>query len=124
MTSARMSPLSRRVLVAAFIGLVALASYRVRIRNGMVDFGVNYQAGQRLGAGETLYQTADGHYMFKYLPASALIYLPLGHLPIATAKAVWFTISLLALICSFVLVQNLVPLPHRPYLAGVSALLL
>jgi len=96
----------------------------VRIRKGMVDFGVNYQAGQRLGAGETIYQTADGHYMFKYLPASALIYLPLSHLPLAAAQAVWFTISVLALICSFVLVHDLVPLPHRPYLAGVSALVL
>src|SRR5215831_1180685 len=98
-----MSPFSRHALVAGVIALLILAGYVVRIRTGMVDFAVNYRAGQRLMAGETLYQTADGHYMFKYLPASALIYLPLGHLPIDAARAVWFTISLVALIWSFAL---------------------
>jgi alpha-1,2-mannosyltransferase len=90
----------------------------------MTDFTVNYRAGQRLEAGETLYQTADGHYMFKYLPASALLYLPLSHLPVEVAKATWFAISLLALVWSFALVRELVPLPHRPFLLTLSALVL
>jgi alpha-1,2-mannosyltransferase len=62
--------------------------------------------------------------MFKYLPASALIYVPLALLPIESAKATWFVISLLALIWSFALVHTLVPLPHRQYLLGVSGLVL
>ncbi|HJZ77740.1 MAG TPA: glycosyltransferase family 87 protein [Vicinamibacterales bacterium] len=119
-----MSPFSRHALVAGVIALLILAGYVVRIRTGMVDFAVNYRAGQRLMAGETLYQTADGHYMFKYLPASALIYLPLGRMPVESAKATWFAISLLALAWSFALVHALVPLPHRQYLLGLSALVL
>jgi len=90
----------------------------------MVDFAVNYLAGQRLTAGETLYQTDDGHYMFKYLPVSALIYAPLAQMPIEFAKATWFAISLLALVGSFALVRTLVPLPHQPYLLVWSGLVL
>src|SRR5215510_703694 len=102
----------RRAVVAVFLVLLAVTSYTARIHKGMVDFGVNYRAGQRLMAGETLYQTADGHFMFKYLPVSALIYLPLGLLPIESAKATWFAISIVALVWSFVLVRALVPLPR------------
>jgi hypothetical protein len=119
-----MSPSLRRTLIAGAAVLVVAGSYTVRIRGGMADFAVNYRAGQRLEAGETLYQTADGHYMFKYLPASALVYLPLGHLPIEVAKATWFAISLLALIWSFALVRQLVPRPHRRYLLPLTALVL
>ncbi len=119
-----MSTSGRRAVVAAFVALIVVAGYTVRIRGKMTDFAVNYLAGQRLEAGETLYQTADGHYMFKYLPVSALIYLPLGHLPIEFAKATWFALTLLALVWSFALVRALVPLPHRPYLLGMSALVL
>jgi hypothetical protein len=123
-----LSPGRRRTLVAGGVALVILSiiliSYLVRIRSGMTDFAVNYRAGQRLEAGETLYQTADGHYMFKYLPVSALIYLPLGHLPLEAAKAAWFAISLLALAWSFALVQELVPRPHRRYLLVFSGLVL
>jgi alpha-1,2-mannosyltransferase len=115
---------SRSVLLAAVLALVIIISYVVRIRSGMTDFAVNYRAGQRLEAGETLYQTGDGHYMFKYLPVSALIYLPLGHLPIEVAKAAWFAISLTALAWTFVLVRRLVPLPHRRYLLVAAGLVL
>jgi Glycosyltransferase family 87 len=121
-------PGRRRALVAGGVALIILSiiltSYVVRIRSGMTDFAVNYRAGQRLEAGETLYQTADGHYMFKYLPVSALIYLPLGHLPLEAAKATWFAISLLALAWSFALVRQLVPGPHRRYLLVISGLVL
>ena len=58
-----MLPAARRASVAVALALVIAAGYLVRVRAGMVDFSVNYRAGQRLQAGETLYQTADGHYM-------------------------------------------------------------
>jgi alpha-1,2-mannosyltransferase len=111
-----MLPAARRASVAVALAIVIAAGYLVRVRAGMVDFSVNYRAGQRLQAGETLYQTADGHYMFKYLPASALVYLPLGHLPIEAAKATWFALSVVMLIAALLLVRQLVPLPHQPYL--------
>jgi len=114
----------RTWLVAGLAAFVIITAYAFRVRDGMTDFAVNYRAGQRLEAGETLYQIADGHWMFKYLPASALIYLPLGHLPIEAAKVTWFAISLLALAWSFSLVGQLVPLPHRRHLMLLSGLVL
>jgi len=56
----------------------------------MIDFEVNYKAGTRLRVGETLYQVKDGHFMFKYLPSSALLYLPLSFIPLDMAKAFWY----------------------------------
>ena len=75
----------------------------------MADFAVNHRAGQRLAAGETLYQPADGHYMFKYLPASALLYLPLSSLPLEAAKPVWFAISIAAMFWLFWLARQITP---------------
>ena len=69
-----------------------LSIYLIRIRGDMVDFQVNYQAGGRLLAGENLYRIDDGHFMFKYLPFSALLYAPLSLLPLELAKALWFVI--------------------------------
>jgi Glycosyltransferase family 87 len=113
-----------KALIAAIVALAILVGYRLRVRDAMVDFGVNYRAGQRLAAGEPLYPTTDGHYMFKYLPASALLYVPLSRLPLEAAKAAWFSISLLALAGSFLLVRRLVPLPHQPYVFIISGLVL
>ncbi|HET9215700.1 MAG TPA: glycosyltransferase family 87 protein [Terriglobia bacterium] len=113
-----------RALIVAVIGLAIAAGYVLRIRDAMVDFGVNYRAGQRLVAGESLYPTTDGHYMFKYLPASAMLYVPLSHLSFQSAKLAWFLISLLALAGSFLVVWRLVPLPHQPYVFVISGLVL
>lgn len=118
-----MLPAARRASVAVALAIVIAAGYLMRVRSGMADFSVNYLAGQRLQAGETLYRTADGHYMFKYLPASALVYLPLGHLPVEAAKATWFALSVLMLLAALVLVRQLVPLPHQPYLLLMTALI-
>jgi alpha-1,2-mannosyltransferase len=115
---------SRRVLAAACLAVVLVVAYRVRISSGMADFAVFYRAGQRLQSGERLYQPADGHYVFKYLPASAMVFLPLAPLPLAVAKPVWFAISLAALAWAFTLVGRLVPLPHVRYLLLISGLVL
>jgi hypothetical protein len=111
-----------RALIAALVLILVSAAYLLRIRSGMADFAVNYRAGQRMVAGETLYQTSDGHYMFKYLPSSALLYAPLGALPLEMAKPVWFALSLLALAGNFVVARGLAGVQARravPVLAGV-----
>ncbi len=56
----------------------------------MEDFEVNYKAGKRLLWGETLYRFEDEHFMFKYFPCSALLYVPLSYLPLSSAKAIWY----------------------------------
>lgn len=113
-----MNPRITRWLLAGLAVLLLSGAYVTRIRGGMADFAVNYRAGQRLAAGETLYQTGDGHYMFKYFPSSALIYLPLTALSLETAKGLWFGISIAALVWLFKLTRQLLPrqLVRRPWL--------
>ena len=74
----------------------------------MRDFEVNYTAGKRLRAGDSLYQTSDGHYMFKYFPSSALLYIPLSLLPLPAAKALWFALTVLSTVAVFVLSKRIV----------------
>jgi hypothetical protein len=97
------------VLVVAGILILLSVAYTYRVRTGMADFRVFYRAGQRMAAGETLYQPSDGHYMFKYFPSAAILYLPVAVLPFEAAKGVWFGLSLLALAGMFSLVADLVP---------------
>lgn len=80
-------------LLAAAITLCTVL-FLLRGRRGMVDFEVNYEAGKRLRAGETLYRSEDGHYQFKYPPFSALLYVPVSFLPPDAAKTVWFLVVL------------------------------
>jgi len=119
-----MSPRVRLSLTAALVLAFLTAVYLLRIRTGMADFAVNYRAGERLAAGETLYQTADGHFMFKYLPVSALLYLPLSALPLEAAKAVWFTGSLVALAGVFAVIARLVPQRRGSVVLVLSGLIL
>jgi len=85
-------------LLVLLVLLIFLLLFVFKVREEMKDFEVNYKAGQRLAAGETLYQVKDGHYMFKYLPFSAFLYLPLSFLPLDLAKAIWYSI---VIFCSF-----------------------
>ena len=85
----------------------------------MADFEVNYTAGQRLSAGETLYRTADGHWQFKYLPFSALLYLPLALLPLSLAKACWFAVVVTASISIFVISSQIIDNKHYRYISPV-----
>lgn len=88
------------LLLAAAIALCA-GLFLLRGVRGMVDFEVNYEAGTRIRAGETLYRGEDGHYQFKYPPFSALLYVPLSLLPLTAAKTAWFLVVLGATILVF-----------------------
>ncbi len=86
-------PLRKKTYLIIGIVLILLALIFIfKIQEHMRDFEVNYTAGKRLRTGETLYQKKDGHFMFKYLPSSALFYLPLSFLPLSVAKAVWYSL--------------------------------
>jgi len=89
------------ILFFLFFAILFLAMFPIKMKDEMIDFEVNYKAGMRLRSGETLYQTADGHFMFKYLPSSAFLYLPLSLLPLSVAKFIWY---FLITACSFALI--------------------
>lgn len=75
----------------------------------MEDFEVNYQAGERLRMAETLYRFEDGHFMFKYLPVSALIYLPLSYSPLESAKDIWYFLSVIWVLLIILISYKLLP---------------
>ena len=100
----RLRPVALPVLAALFF----TTAYLVRIRADMVDFAVNYRAAERIVAGETLYQTGDGHFMFKYFPFSAVLYVPLTALPVEAAKAVWYALSVVGAIALFFVAKRIV----------------
>lgn len=99
----------RSTAVLILIGLVFFTLlFTLKFKNEMADFEVNYKAGQRLAEGETLYRSADGHWQFKYLPFSALFYLPLSLVPLSTAKACWFVLTVTASVSIFMLSSKLI----------------
>jgi alpha-1,2-mannosyltransferase len=100
---------SPRTSILVLFGLLFFTALFVfRIEGDMTDFVVNYRAGGRLLAGETLYQRTDGHFMFKYFPFSALLYLPLALLPFPAAEAVWFAVIVMSSLALFVVSKRLV----------------
>jgi Glycosyltransferase family 87 len=117
-------PFSRREIAVFLVAFSAAYVFGIRWNHGMADFAVNYRAGQRIVAGETLYRTSDGHYMFKYFPSAALIYAPFTALPIELAMVAWFLLSLAAFIAIFKIVDRLIPHKHVPYLLAIAGAIL
>lgn len=73
--------------------VVAGLLYRTKVHREMVDFGVYRTAAERALDGEALYQAADGHYQFKYLPVFALAMTPFALVDNEAAKVIWFALS-------------------------------
>lgn len=86
------------VIAAALLGV--LAAFALHVTDKMVDFEVYWRGASRAAAAEPLYRAEDEHYRFKYLPAFAVLTMPIGFVPLPTAKIVWFAASsaLLALL--------------------------
>lgn len=80
------------------LGVIAVAGFQWRVRHEMVDFGVYHQAAVRVTHAEPLYQAADGHYQFKYLPVFALLTSPLALVDAEGAKMIWFALIYGALV--------------------------
>ncbi len=80
----------KTALIILLIFILFLLIFLIRVKNDMDDFEVNYKAGKRLKLAETLYRFEDRHYMFKYLPSCAYLYLPLSFLPLDLAKGIWY----------------------------------
>jgi Glycosyltransferase family 87 len=94
------------LLVAAGVWLFTFKASRK-----MPDFEVYWRAGARAAHAEPLYRVTDGEYQFKYFPASAVLTIPLGALPLRVARAVWFCALLAALVV--VLRLSVRTLPER-----------
>jgi hypothetical protein len=77
-TAVRRLHVSRRsaVLAALFVAIV-IAGWMGRAHQDLIDFDVDYRAGQRLLHGEDLARPEDGHFVYKYLPGAAILEDPL-----------------------------------------------
>jgi Glycosyltransferase family 87 len=129
-TQAENGSSSRRRFVAAglitiiVIGIVAI--YVVKIAGRMPDYEVYRRAAVRALAAEPLYRESDRHYQFKYLPAFAVVTIPLGLAPDPVVRACWFAVSILMLVV--LLRKSVIVLPERlhsrAYLIGITFILL
>ncbi len=81
----------------AFLAVAVVDQAFANTRSG-IDFAVFVRAARRFVAGEDLYQLADGHYAYKYLPPAALAFVPLTVLPERVAWAAWNLLSAGALV--------------------------
>jgi hypothetical protein len=97
----------RTAVILIATSVVAAALFILKINKDMVDFNVNYAAGDRLIHGETLYRISDKHYQFKYAPFCAMIYAPLALLSPTAARAIWYVLVLAATAGSLCLAARL-----------------
>lgn len=105
----------RTRLLLALLAVVCLSVlFTTRVARKMPDFEVYWTAGARALAAQPLYRAEDGHYQFKYLPAFAVLAVPLALLPLGVAKALWFALS--AVLMLLLLGLSLLTLPgaRRP----------
>jgi hypothetical protein len=102
-----------QLLAAAFL-LGALSAFALGVSDKMADFEVYWRGASRAAAAEPLYRADDAHYQFKYLPAFAVLTIPLSFVPLPAAKVAWFTASA-AFVAMFIWISlRLLPERRRP----------
>jgi hypothetical protein len=82
-----------RALIAGAVLALAAALFAFRVTSKMPDFEVYWRAGGRALAAEPLYRIEDEHYQLKYLPAFAMLAIPLSLIPLPAAKTLWLVAS-------------------------------
>jgi len=116
----------RRTLLVVVAVIILAFLFMHRVSGKMPDFAVYWTAANRASHAETLYRAEDGHYQFKYLPAFAILTIPLGAVSLETAKAAWFVTSIALLVLLLVSSLKLVPEPRRatPVLVTLTLLVM
>jgi len=103
-----------RLVAACALLAAALGAFVLRVSRDMHDSEVPWTAARRAAAAEPLYRAGDEHYQFKYLPAFAVLAIPLGVMPLAVAKGVWFVGSVTLLVGLMTLSVRLLPEQRKP----------
>ena len=116
--------LTAAALVGACVALFFV--FRAQAARKMPDFEVYWTAGVRARLAEPLYRSEDRHYQLKYLPAFAVLAIPLAMLPLTVAKAAWFGITAGLIPVLLALSLGLLPARRRPpwLLALLTAILM
>lgn len=98
-----------RMLVAAIVLVAVTSVFALRVSRSMVDFEVYWNGAARAAAAEPLYRDSDEHYRFKYLPAFAVLTIPLSFMPLPVAKPFWFVLSVAMVVTLLALSVRLLP---------------
>ena len=101
-----------RLALAGLLVALAVWVFVYKAAPEMADFEVWWKAAARAAQAEPLYRPSDGHFVFKYLPAFAVLAIPIGLLPLVIAKGVWFFGSL-ALLVALVSMAVRLPVERR-----------
>ena len=103
--------MKRVALLCATLALLGAvyATFTLRAAEKMPDFEVYWRAADRASRAEPLYRAEDGHYQLKYLPAFAILAVPLAWVPLPVAKALWFALSVGVLAAFIALSISLLP---------------
>jgi len=115
--------------VALLVTLAALALALLfvdRISRKMPDLAVYWTAADRARQAEPLYRAEDGHYQFKYLPAFAVLAVPISMVSLESAKAIWFVASVALLTALIVLSLRFLPEQRKQtwLLVGITLLVM
>jgi hypothetical protein len=102
-----------QILIAAVV-LGVLAAFALNVSDRMADFEVYWRGASRAAAAEPLYRADDEHYRFKYLPAFAVLTIPLSFVPLPAAKVAWFAGSAALLVLLIWISLRLLPERRRP----------
>ena len=103
-----------QVLISCAIVALAFALFMLRVSRNMPDFEVYWMGAGRAARAEPLYRAEDQHYQFKYLPAFAVLTIPLSFVPLPVAKAVWFASSVALLVLLVAMSVRLLPDRRKP----------
>ena len=103
----------RPFLLSCLFFVFLLCLFPLKIKDGMVDFRVDYKAGQRLWRGETLYRVDDGHFRYKYAPAAAVLEAPFSRLPLEIAKFVFYMVLAACIVGIFATSYTFLPAAER-----------
>ena len=87
-----------RVALTALLGALMIWVFVYKAAPKMPDFEVYWKAASRAAQAEPLYRESDGHFVFKYLPAFAVLAIPLAALPRDRAEIIWFAASVALLV--------------------------
>ena len=101
-----------RLALTALLVALSLWVFVYKAGPKMPDFEVYWKAASRAARAEPLYRESDGHFVFKYLPAFAVLTIPIGLLPLLPAKFVWF-FSSIALLVALVRISVKLPVERR-----------
>jgi len=90
------------VLVLFSLSLIFFVAQNVNQRFWLNDFQVYYEAGRHLLAGQNLYgvfpEDSRPHFVYKYSPLAAALFVPLSFLPFSLAKILGYWILVLLLL--------------------------